>query len=433
MKNNKVALLAQKGVDIPNPDSVYISDDVNLDRISGQGVTLYAGSKIIGKRSLILPNVRIGYEAPVTLENTLVGENTRLNGGFFQDAVFAGDNVFGSGAHVRKGTILEEEANAAHTVGLKQTILFPFVTLGSLINFCDCLMAGGTSRKDHSEVGSSFIHFNYTPNQDKATASMMGNVHQGVMLNQRPIFLGGQGGLVGPLRMGYGCITAAGSIIRKNEPKNDRLILGGGFKNVSLPRRVGVYTQVDIIVNNNIAYIAGLISLQAWYHHVRPLFVHDYLSEELLLGMQQNLADCIDERIKRLKIFREKLIVSKEILLAGAGARADKAKANNTEPASAEPASPQLTDSKEPPGIRLHNAAIEILKKAEDVFNRERTSDQMTREGESFVRAIEAGIAKRGQRYIFVIQNLDSKEAATGSQWLYGIEEKITDALGGCG
>jgi UDP-N-acetylglucosamine/UDP-N-acetylgalactosamine diphosphorylase len=52
---------------------------------------------------------------------------------------------------------------------LKQTILFPFVTLGSLINFCDIFMSGGSDRKNHSEVGSSYIHFNYTPNQDKAT------------------------------------------------------------------------------------------------------------------------------------------------------------------------------------------------------------------------------------------------------------------------
>jgi bifunctional UDP-N-acetylglucosamine pyrophosphorylase/glucosamine-1-phosphate N-acetyltransferase len=95
---------------------------------------------------------------------------------------------------VRAGTIFEEQASIAHTVGLKQTILFPFVTLGSLINFCDCFMAGGTSRENHSEVGSSYIHFNYTPNQDKATASLIGDVPHGVMLNQNPIFLGGQGG-----------------------------------------------------------------------------------------------------------------------------------------------------------------------------------------------------------------------------------------------
>jgi hypothetical protein len=404
MKIKTIDLLRQKGVSIPNPESVYISDDVDPERISGKGVTIFSGCKIIGKRSLIMQNARIGYEGPVTLENTLVGEHTRLNGGFFQDAVFAGGNTFGSGGHVRKGTILEEEANAAHTVGLKQTILFPFVTLGSLINFCDCFMAGGTSRKNHSEVGSSFIHFNYTPNQDKATPSMMGNVHQGVMLNQRPIFLGGQGGMVGPLRIGYGCITAAGSVIRKNEIKNDRIILGGGFKDASLPRREGVYSQVDKIVNNNIEYIAGLISLKAWYTHVRPLFVHDYFSGELIKGMQENLAGCIHERIKRLKLCSEKLIDSKKNL-------SNKSKGQET------------------PIICLHGIAIENLNQAWEIFEKQLNADLLNLEGETFIKAVEKDIVTKGQDYITIIKDLDLKVLNTGSKWLYGIENKITSPL----
>jgi len=398
-----VDLLRQKGVNIPNPESVYISENINLERISGQGVTLYAGCKIIGEQSLILPNVTLGYGAPVTLENTMVGANSRLDGGIFQDAVFAGDNTFGTGAHVRKGTILEEQANAAHTVGLKQAILFPFVTLGSLINLCDCFMAGGTSRKDHSEVGSSFVHFNYTPNQDKATASMMGNVYQGVMLNQKPIFLGGQGGIVGPLRLGYGCLTAAGSVIRKNELRNERLILGGGFKEVSLPRRMGVYSNVEIILNNNVLYIAGLISLKAWYHHVRSLFVHDYFSGELLSGMQKNLDDCIDERIKRLKIFHKKLLISRKILSS--------------------------TRGRQTKAVCLHDTAIVLLEKSEDLFKQEISSDQMTMDGESFVRGVELEIQHSGSDYISVIQNLDPHVAGTGSLWLHSIEEKISSPL----
>ena len=88
----------------------------------------------------------------------------------------------GLGAQVRETCILEEEASGAHCAGIKQTILLPFVTLGSLINFCDCLMAGGTSRQNHSEVGSSYIHFNFTPDGDKTTPSLIGDVPRGVML-----------------------------------------------------------------------------------------------------------------------------------------------------------------------------------------------------------------------------------------------------------
>ncbi len=296
-----------KGVNILNPESVFIGQEVDIERISGKDVTIYPGARIFGENTLICDGVKLGKEAPVTIENCYVGPETSLKGGFFQQACFAGKNSFGSSAHVREGTILEEEAIAAHCVGLKQTILFPFVTLGSLINFCDCFMAGGTDRKNHSEVGSSFVHFNYTPNQDKATPSMMGNVYQGVLLNQNPIFLGGQGGLVGPCRIGFGCLTVAGSIIRKDELKADRLLLGGSLKEASINRGVSVYKNVPRIYNNNITYIASLISLLNWYKGIRSLFADGFFSKQLFYGMVITLEIAIDERIKRLKDFVFKL------------------------------------------------------------------------------------------------------------------------------
>ena len=172
----------------------------------------------------------------------------------------------------RDGTILEEEANGAHCVGLKQTILFPFVTLGSLINFCDCLMAGGTSRKNHSEVGSSYIHFNYTPNQDKATASLIGDVPRGVMLNQPPIFLGGQGGMVGPLRLGYGTVVAAGSILRQDCPEDNQLITGASRHNKVKDVVLKFYPNIRRILQNNVLYIANLAALESWYIDVRESY-----------------------------------------------------------------------------------------------------------------------------------------------------------------
>jgi len=189
----KLEKLIKKGVKINRPTSIEIGDEVDVDRISADGVVIFAGCKIFGAETLILPGVKLGYEGPVTVDNCQIGPDVELKGGYFKQAVFLEKARLGLGSHVREATILEEQAVVAHTVGLKHTILFPFVTLGSLINFCDCLMAGGTSRKNHSEVGSSYIHFNFTPNQDKATASLIGDVPGGVMLNRRPIFLGGHG------------------------------------------------------------------------------------------------------------------------------------------------------------------------------------------------------------------------------------------------
>jgi bifunctional UDP-N-acetylglucosamine pyrophosphorylase / glucosamine-1-phosphate N-acetyltransferase len=402
MENNIVKALIKKGVKIPNPESIYISEDVNPDRISGENVTIHTGSKIIGEKSLIMKGSQIGYEAPVTLENTLLGENTKLKGGFFKGAVFSGDNSIGSGAHVREGTIFEEQSNAAHTVGLKQTILFPFVTLGSLINFCDCFMAGGTSRKDHSEVGSSFVHFNYTPNQDKATPSMMGNVHQGVMLKSKPIFLGGQGGLVGPVRISYGCITAAGSIIRKNELKNDRILLGGAFKDISFPRQFYVYKNITHIFNNNIYYIAELISLKAWYKYVRPLFVYDNFSASLIKGMQDNLDLCIKERIDRLKNFCEKLKKSREIIFS-------------------------KTKDKNLKSILIHDKATDRFKIADEIFKTHCEKNDLNIEGEKFIQIITKKLTQK--IYINFIQSLAPDENKKGSQWLLNIQEKIINQL----
>ena len=301
----KINELMKKGVDIKIPESVFISSDIDTKRIF-KGATIFPGARIYGKRTLILKGASIGTEGPVTIKDCFIGENVEIKSGYIEGSVFLDKANIGAGAHVRKGSILEEGASCAHTVGLKQTILFPYVTLGSLINFCDCFMSGGTSRKDHSEVGSSYIHFNYTPNQDKATASLIGDVPKGVMLNNSPIFLGGQGGLVGPCRLTYGDIIAAGTVQRKDELREDRLMFGGLQKSGNIPFKKG-FTGVPRIVINNITYIANLIALNEWYHHVRVLFISESFPEELLDGLKETLEIALNERVKRLKDFFHKV------------------------------------------------------------------------------------------------------------------------------
>lgn len=303
----KIEELLNKGVKISNPGSVEIGYDVDTDRISGKRVVIHSGCKIFGRNTLILQGATLGYEGPVTVENCHIGPEVELKGGFFKEAVFLKKVSMGSGAHIREGTILEEGSRVAHTVALKHTILFPFVTLGSLINFCDCFMSGGTGPKDHSEVGSSYIHFNYTPNQDKATPSLMGNVPKGVMLDQRPIFLGGQGGLVGPCRLAFGTIIAAGSIFRKDELKPGRLLFAGSAKSGSMHFQPGIYRSVKKIVVNNIIYIANLMALMKWYIYVRSQFISDDFPDSLYDGLKNNLKMAIAERIERLKQLSEKM------------------------------------------------------------------------------------------------------------------------------
>jgi bifunctional UDP-N-acetylglucosamine pyrophosphorylase/glucosamine-1-phosphate N-acetyltransferase len=310
---DKINQLINKGVDIPNPLTVDIGEEVDLERISGKGVKIYPGCRIYGEKTVISAEAQIGYEGPVTIEDCQIGPKVELKDGYFNKAVFLEKASMGLGAHVREGCILEEQASGAHCVGLKQTILFPFVTLGSLINFCDCLMAGGTSRKVHSEVGSSYIHFNFTPDGDKATASLIGDVPRGVMLDQPPIFLGGQGGMVGPARLGYGIVVAAGTILRGDFLEDNKLIVGKPHRGRVINYVPNRYSNLSRVVENNILYLANLAALEQWYIHVRRAFFEaEELGELVYLGVLDKLALGKRERIKRLKALAEKMPASHE-------------------------------------------------------------------------------------------------------------------------
>jgi UDP-N-acetylglucosamine/UDP-N-acetylgalactosamine diphosphorylase len=295
-----------------------MSDGNNISR----DAVIHPGCRISG--SSIGPGCEIGAEAPVTLENCQLGRGVKLKGGYFSGAVFLDGANMGSGAHVREGTILEEEANGAHTVGLKQTVLLPFVTLGSLINFCDILMAGGTSRKDHSEVGSSYIHFNFTPNQDKATASLAGDVPRGVLLKQKPVFLGGQGGLVGPARIAYGSVIAAGGICRKDVLAENQLHIPAVPVEKTVLFEPGVYGNIDRIVKNNLIYIGNIRALKAWYENVRILFIRDDFDRACHAGALANLDLILKERFQRLEQLAAKVPPETKSREAGAIATATK-------------------------------------------------------------------------------------------------------------
>ncbi|MDD5204875.1 MAG: protein GlmU [Desulfobacterales bacterium] len=321
---DKIVQLVQKGVDIPNPITLDIGEEVKVEHISGKGVRIYPGCRIYGKQTVIASGAQLGREGPVTVEDCEIGPKVELKGGYFKKSVFLEKANMGFGAHVREGCILEEEAGGAHCVGLKQTILFPFVTLGSLINFCDCLMAGGTSRKDHSEVGSSYIHFNFTPTGDKTTASLIGDVPRGVMLNQPAIFLGGQGGIVGPLRLGYGNVIAAGTVLRQDITDENKLIIGKPQRSGVVPRTPNAYFSLSRIVQNNYLYLSNLSALEAWYTDVRKGFFDGQEFGDLIYaGLLEKVGLAREERIKRLKAMSEKMPIpdanagSKENVFSG--------------------------------------------------------------------------------------------------------------------
>jgi UDP-N-acetylglucosamine/UDP-N-acetylgalactosamine diphosphorylase len=394
--HNKIEQLIGKGVNIPSPFTMDVGEEVNIDQISGKGVKIYPGCRIYGEKTVISAGVQLGYEAPVTVDNCQLGPKVELKGGYFNKSVFLDKASMGLGGHVREACLLEEQANGAHCVGLKHTILFPFVTLGSLINFCDCLMAGGTSRKDHSEVGSSYIHFNFTPEGDKTTASLIGDVPRGVMLNKPPIFLGGQGGMVGPLRMSYGSVVAAGSILREDVGIDKQLIVSKSPSGKVVDLIPRAYPNLSRVVENNILYVANLIALEQWYLHVRRMFFeHQEFGHLIFTAILENLQTAKEERMKRLKEMTAKMVVSSD---------KEKGKAKT---------------------LKAKQEFYEKGKLLEELLVSDAAKTAGEKKRDSFLNAFTKHRSDPGGNYIEVIQTLPPDVSAVGTQWLDAIVDHI--------
>ena len=281
--------------------------------------------------------------------------------------------------------------------------------MGSLINFCDCLLAGGTSRKDHSEVGSSYIHFNYTPNQDKATPSLLGDVPRGVMLREPPIFLGGQGGLVGPVRIGFGTVIAAGTIRRGDCPEGGKFLRGEELPVSSKAFHPGLYGDIRRKVTNNIIYIANLLALRQWYLHVRGAFPGDReMGEALHRGAMEILDKAVAERRMRFRALAEKMEASMDL-------------AQRLLPE--ETRGMILSQQRE-----FYDRRLEV--EAALMDRREEAAGLEARD--RFLGTLTAAIAAQGDDYIRVIQSLDEDARSSGIKWLQQAVDAVAEGALAC-
>ena len=288
--------LQRRGVVVHAPAATVI-EDVDLDRIA-PGVEIYPGCVVRGKRTILGPGTRLGRAGGGTFENICTGRDVDLYSGYFKDAVFLDGVTVRGHAEMRAGTIMEEGSEAAHHVGYKMTIVMPWVIAGSLVNFCDALVAGGTGRGDHSEIGSAMALYNFTPRGDKF-ASLFGEVPRGVFLRSARIFVGGQTQVVSPVRVGYGAVLAAGCAVRRS--------VGEGRLHGEVARAVDTtfhpdrYGALARLFRRTTEYVANLWALEAWYTQVRiPWAAGDSLRVALFEAARDQVLAGVSERVKRL-------------------------------------------------------------------------------------------------------------------------------------
>jgi len=302
----RIQKLEEKGVVVLDPRQTYLSPDVDLDRIY-PGSVLFPGCRLTGSRTLVGSSAQIGTEGPAAICNSVIGAHAEVGSGFLSEVTLLPKAKAGADSHFRAGTLLEEHASTAHCVGLKQSVLMYSVTLGSLINLCDVLISGGRSRKEHTEIGSGFIHFNFTPwgkNGDKATPSLAGNVTEGVFLDRPRIFLGGLSGMVGPSSVGFGAMTPAGQVIRHSVADSTmhsetgcRFDRAWSPSDVTFPEK-----RFRQIFDKNVYFMAQLFVLKEWYLQVRlrrSRLQEDSELSKVLSGAVETIRLCMKERVTR--------------------------------------------------------------------------------------------------------------------------------------
>ena len=297
----RVAKLRDAGVDVWGPERVYVSSDVNRENIEA-GAAIHHGT-LAGGDLRIGRGTRIGASGHALVSNCQIGRDVELGAGSYEGAtILDGARVRGY-AELRPGTLLEEQVDAAHNVAFKNTVLTANVVTGSVINYCDVFMSGGTSRTNHSEVGSGVVHFNFDPRGDK-WSSLIGGV-SGVLLRSAPIFVGGQCGLVAPVQVDFGAVLAAGSVIR-GDVGPERVHFESAENGVIEDFDTEIYAGLKRKFLATAKVVGNLWALDGWYEQVRLAFADDD-QKPLYEAARKQLTTHVSERARRLMKIIDKL------------------------------------------------------------------------------------------------------------------------------
>jgi UDP-N-acetylglucosamine/UDP-N-acetylgalactosamine diphosphorylase len=221
------------------------------------------------------------------------------------------------------------------------------------------------------------------------------------MLNMPPIFLGGQGGMIGPLRMSYGNVAAAGSILREDVEMEKQLIVSKSHSGKVVDLIPRAYPSLSRVVENNIIYIANLIALEQWYLYVRRMFFeHQEFGHLIFTAILENLQVAKEERIKRLKDMAAKMPVS---------------------------------SNKEKSRTKIIRAKQEFYEKGnwlEELLTSDAGKTAGEKKRDPFLNALAKHREEHGGNYIEVIQSLPLPVSLEGTQWLDAIVHLICGQAG---
>jgi bifunctional UDP-N-acetylglucosamine pyrophosphorylase/glucosamine-1-phosphate N-acetyltransferase len=207
LRARKNRALMRDGVTLDDPATAAIDDGVTIgaDTTIGPRVILQ-GTTTIGARCRIHAGVR--------LTNVTIGDDvTILDHSIVVDSTVGHRAQVGPFAHVRPGTVIDEQARVGNFVELKKTRL----GRGSKANHLAYL--GDATIGEHVNVGAGTITCNYD------------GVNKHPTTIEDDVFIGSDSQLVAPVTIGKGAYVAAGSSITEDVPPDALGIARGRQEN----------------------------------------------------------------------------------------------------------------------------------------------------------------------------------------------------------
>jgi UDP-N-acetylglucosamine/UDP-N-acetylgalactosamine diphosphorylase len=221
------------------------------------------------------------------------------------------------------------------------------------------------------------------------------------MLREPPVFLGGQGGLVGPAKIDYGTVIPAGIICRQDCTAGEMPAPSPVSSSRSKIFFPGVYGDVNRKVRNNIEYVANLLALKQWYRHVRRnFFTGEKDGEALYTGACDILDGAIAERLKQLRLFVQNLDNS---MMAGT----------------------KILKKRYPDKVwRTQKQFLHDWPKMEAYLSGNNEEKTELKKRDSFVNIMES-LSGKGNSYLEAIKLLTPAQAQKGTGWLKDIVDNI--------
>ena len=198
LKDQKIKKLFVEGVQILNPQTVYIENEVEV----GVGSVIYPGSTLLGKTT-IGRNVII--ESGCFIKNSTVKDNAEiLAHSYLEESLVHEEATIGPMARLRPGADIGPEAKIGNFVEIKKS------KLGKGAKVSHLSYVGDADIGENSNIGCGFITCNYDgANKHKTKIG-------------KNTFIGSDVQMIAPIEIGDDAFVAAGSTITKSVPN-------GGF------------------------------------------------------------------------------------------------------------------------------------------------------------------------------------------------------------